>query len=80
MSLKNFFSILFQSVKKCAVTKVEDTVHPFFSSHPEAEKQLLAKFLQSMLDLSFNEVSIHFIGCTDVKMSSSFYLSNLTTI
>lgn len=64
------FSNLFQALKKCSVSKSEDTPHPFFSSHPEAEKQVLSKFIQSMLDLSFNEVSIHFFDCTDVRIYS----------
>lgn len=40
-----------------------------FRASPEMERDLLASFLQSVLDVSLNEVNIHYLDCTDIPVS-----------
>jgi len=37
-----------------------------FDSFEDIEKKILSSFLQSVLDLSLNEVSIHYLDCTEI--------------
>jgi len=52
-----------------------NAANAFFTNSTENEKNLLAKYIQSIMDLSLNEVNIHYIDCTD--MSTNYPYADL---
>jgi len=47
--------------------QLQNIVPGCFEPNSEVEKKLLSCFLQSVLDLSLNEVSIHYLDCTEIN-------------
>ncbi len=45
------------------------STHIYFEDNFQAEKELLSEYMQSILDLSLNEVSVHFFDCTELPVS-----------
>jgi len=45
------------------------THHAYFDGNFQGEKELLSEYIQAILDLSLNEVSIHFFDCTELPVN-----------
>jgi len=45
------------------------THHAYFDGNFQGEKELLSEYMQAILDLSLNEVSIHFFDCTELPVN-----------
>lgn len=46
--------------------QLNNSVPACFESFEDIEKKILSSFMQSVLDLSLNEVSIHYLDCTEI--------------
>jgi hypothetical protein len=76
---KNLFLSLKTKAKKNSIYQnvhtpfqVKNTGHPLFSASISHERKLLSRFLQSILDLSLNEVNIHYLDCTNIPTNNPY--------
>eukprot|EP00331_Platyophrya_macrostoma_P009649 CAMPEP_0176415514 /NCGR_PEP_ID=MMETSP0127-20121128/5848_1 /TAXON_ID=938130 /ORGANISM="Platyophrya macrostoma, Strain WH" /LENGTH=586 /DNA_ID=CAMNT_0017795517 /DNA_START=636 /DNA_END=2396 /DNA_ORIENTATION=- len=57
----------------CGIMKeINNNRHPYFSKDTQAESKLLNDFHQNIIDLSVNEVNMHYIDCTDIESNYPF--------
>lgn len=54
------------SIRYQSYEKLNNAPHVCFSDVMDLEKQLLSGFIQSILDISLNEVKIHYLNCSDI--------------
>jgi len=54
------------SIRYQSYEKLSNTPHACFGELMDSERQLIQSFIQSILDISLNEVKIHYLDCSDI--------------
>jgi len=81
----NFQTLESQESNFSSERSFPQNAHIYFEDNFQAEKELLSEYMQSILDLSLNEVSVHFFDCTELPVSCFYeeledlFLSNTQT-
>jgi len=63
----NFLKKKNSSIKYPNYKQLVNLPHTCFASNVHNEKRLLSGFLQSILDISINEVNVHYLDCSDIS-------------
>lgn len=70
LQTKDRESFSIDGINSCSQSEMN---HSYFSNNSEAQMDLLAEFLESVMDISLTEVSIHYVNSSELPVNSPYH-------